>query len=202
MEKSKYNEYWHRYFHPQLVEIEQENDNTIYFDSASLKEKVYQNYENYKNFYKSIYQFDEKRIDRHKISALFVISCVDSNPFTIENPNKKSTYLSNCFFSLNCGIIMLKDLILESLKENFIKKDISKELFNNIEEGKFLYPNVIQESINQYEIILIRELYIYENRNKNKIDIKNPICLIAFLAHIFFHLERYNLSVYGLIKED
>lgn len=209
MTEDIYEKYWDKYFYSFALSIEhnlnlKNYDSYSCFDKDSLKKKLFDEYELLRKNYKSDYKFKEdKKIDRHKISALITLSFINSHPFELEEKSNfpRKVYLSNCFFSLTSGVSVLKSFIIDNLRKISIEdKNFSFEKLKNFEKSDFCYPTIINDDAPTYTEALIRELYFYERRKKLKIDFDNKTCYITLLSHIFYFLESHNLSKYGLLQ--
>lgn len=208
MKKSTYDNFWNEHFFPIGLKLEKFflKDN-ILFDSK-LKGTLFESYDEYKEIFKSFSGFEEnlenkEKIDRHKIASL-VTFCIIINNFFQCNQQVVS-HVANSILSVKCGIAILKEFSAKELREKYFKdKEDIKFKIDNFKKNGFLYPPTLKEN-NEYALTFIRELRRYEIIIKDKKynlseNNNNTSPYIALLSHIFYFLESYNLSEYGLLQ--
>jgi len=184
MTKQKFDLFWEASWLPKIKKLESKFLK-IEFD-YTLKDKVYEEYENQRDHVHSFMVVPDKRIDRHKVGAIITNVILQLAPFSEyidkqqENAHYPTVeYFPNEVLAWHCGISVVFSFLLEELKQQNKLSEIKI-----LEKKGFAYPKT---EYCQYQIHILRSLF-HAKRN-------GGIDIFSF-SHVLFFIEYINKQFY------
>ena len=111
-------------------------------------------------------------LDRHKVSALIIISLLEVNAISIENLDSDFVFVGNELLALKVGLAYM----VQKLNEKLVERNIEKQI------GEFVFP-VAQSCKTPYIDIMCRNLYYAKNDYVlNPLDLADRLFLIEYIT--------------------
>lgn len=161
------------------------------FDEAK-KIEIFARYEALRNKVRktSNFQNDAIKLDRHKVSAILLIACLESSLFSQTSAYKKiGKYfvfieLANEIFALSCALYLMQAFVeqIANNQDNLTLKRIAKE--------GFVFPKSFHGT---YRMYLYRTIRVAR---------KQTVSDVFYLANIFFLIERYTFCHKHAVSVD
>lgn len=159
-----------------LARIESEkyssdNPNFVFNENqyGNFKEKFIEHYNTIKERYM---QPSVKNLDRHKVSAIIIISLLESNAISYKNLEPGSVFIGAELLSLKVGLAYLIEKLSEKLQSKGIQQTINE----------FQFPNA-QSCDTSYLEIMCRNLYYAKNNyTLNPLDLAERLFLLEYIS--------------------
>jgi len=177
MDFAVYERIWNEIIKPKIEEM-QSSDDDILFIGDQIKDKIWIDYEGYKNSVHTYMRNPDGRIDRHKIASVLLYSIIANRPFALKYLHSKkeiktSASLANETLGFYTALAIVWCFIMEEANQEADNGKI--EMFKD----GFIFPECKHES---YPTHVYKMLY-YSKLNK---------CYDIFaFSHVLFLIEAY-----------
>ena len=213
MKEPAFQDIWNNLLLPRVGKLLSDFNYLADFEFLNNDKEVKYEYESLRTFIKDkMSGYDDKRMDRHKIVAAFVIAIAKIAQFSISkkkydkvnlneennfefllkmNCNKLGQYIIDYVLAWKVGLDILRDFSIkeEGEKGNMDYVDFLKRTPFSFPESSEKFPG------SDYEVQAIKALYLTVPKNNAQFGERTGVFL---LANIFYLIEKYSKTKYDL----
>jgi len=149
-----------------------------------LKSLIWNNYSDFNSQCKQYMSQGVEKLDRHKVSACYILAILKSQPFVVEEDADDEINVTNEQFAISVGLSILRSFIVSGNGRSDNKKtEEDLKLDRKIFDKGFCFPDSDEVAHGSYRNNFAIELYFSR---------KEECYNILSLSHSLYLLEVYN----------